>query len=116
MERHGSKEKISTHALTWSATSDKKNAGKIRKFQLTHSRGVRLDFGIKELSQKISTHALTWSATTNRKCRIENSKISTHALTWSATFYSLPRQLSVRISTHALTWSATCKMEKYVMG
>ena len=110
MERHGSKEKISTHALTWSATSDKKNAGKIRKFQLTHSRGVRLDFGIKELSQKISTHALTWSATASKRNDQNELTISTHALTWSATAEQTPPQQQLRISTHALTWSATTKL------
>ena len=83
--------KISTHALTWSATAgtvkipvrdqdfnsrthvecdipDSMNGLPIGLFQLTHSRGVRpvvilINFGLSF----ISTHALTWSATSDRR-------------------------------------------------
>ena len=57
-------QKISTHALTWSATT-----APIRKSQ----------------HFLISTHALTWSATPATTDAAAASTISTHALTWSAT-------------------------------
>ena len=56
--------RISTHALTWSATKIGKN-------------GIAV--------AGISTHALTWSATDSTKFMPKSVKISTHALTWSAT-------------------------------
>ena len=56
--------KISTHALTWSATCTNKRRSGLSAFQLTRSRGARLEDGIaKKLGVNISTHALTWSAT-----------------------------------------------------
>ena len=58
--------RISTHALTWSATSC-----------------IRKQSGWKQ----ISTHALTWSATKGFTLSTESAFISTHALTWSATFH-----------------------------
>ena len=58
------KKEISTHALTWSATSGGINSGYGLRFQLTRSRGAR-----PEIFEKINTHMI----------------ISTHALTWSAT-------------------------------
>ena len=57
--------KISTHALTWSATIS----------ALDSQRPL-----------KISTHALTWSATKAMGMCVDCGKISTHALTWSATY------------------------------
>ena len=99
---------ISTHALTWSATSVK---------NVPMPRLV------------ISTHALTWSATGFEPPMLHQYKISTHALTWSATTVNCDNSflhvyfnsrthvecdgwdliLTGRnsISTHALTWSAT---------
>ena len=62
------------------------NADAFFKFQLTHSRGVRLDAdGEKAEQSMISTHALTWSATQHHCGKNTNISISTHALTWSAT-------------------------------
>ena len=77
---------ISTHALTWSATTGIAPTTPAIKFQLTHSRGVRpagsesrytnknfnsrthvecdfFDFTHWNNAHTISTHALTWSAT-----------------------------------------------------
>ena len=79
---------ISTHALTWSATTGSTDA---------------MD------AQAISTHALTWSATLHLVCGKGKEVISTHALTWSATEYGEKLTIGAKISTHALTWSATCK-------
>ena len=56
--------KISTHALTWSATV--------------------IISAFRSLSS-ISTHALTWSATSSSSAMFCENGISTHALTWSAT-------------------------------
>ena len=59
---------ISTHALTWSATTLKLPDIIMVPFQLTHSRGVRLDDAEQGTEfLRISTHALTWSATTCHK-------------------------------------------------
>ena len=78
--------KISTHALTWSATSAN-NRRPIRiRFQLTHSRGVRPSaIRWRNRTEEISTHALTWSATFRGGMAFWICQISTHALTWSAT-------------------------------
>ena len=80
---------ISTHALTWSATTWSMLSKTRLKFQLTRSRGARQAYG-RDVGNaiSISTHALTWSATIagSRKGVIKN--ISTHALTWSATKFS----------------------------
>ena len=80
----------------------------ISRFQLTHSRGVRLGaMAIDILALGISTHALTWSATIPGYSPARFLYISTHALTWSATEENLITLLIIKISTHALTWSAT---------
>ena len=100
---------ISTHALTWSATALQMQLTRYGTFQLTHSRGVRLDllsyipaagknfnsrthvecdflpYRFVCVSLWISTHALTWSATGLAGCGGADNSISTHALTWSAT-------------------------------
>ena len=77
---------ISTHALTWSATETFLVLPKMILFQLTHSRGVRPQYGLmRPMPIEISTHALTWSATKKINICNKNSRISTHALTWSAT-------------------------------
>ena len=55
---------ISTHALTWSATTAQNIVTKV---------------------YAISTHALTWSATDAVQDIHDHLAISTHALTWSAT-------------------------------
>ena len=57
-------DRISTHALTWSAT--RKALWIVKRIQ-------------------ISTHALTWSATFAQRPAPLALPISTHALTWSAT-------------------------------
>ena len=79
---------ISTHALTWSATTE------------DIARMVQIC---------ISTHALTWSATHAMSVEPTPVEISTHALTWSATEVWNLRACPQSISTHALTWSATCQ-------
>ena len=123
--------RISTHALTWSATAqnpffpanrpdfnsrthvecDTRTAifaVTLPAFQLTHSRGVRRWIVIVlPTVMPISTHALTWSATFGFLFDIFRHAISTHALTWSATQKRCGRRTTCRISTHALTWSAT---------
>ncbi len=123
-------QEISTHALTWSATLYSSFYNFSFRFQLTHSRGVRLLINVTHKApMKISTHALTWSATRICRRKYPTTCISTHALTWSATSCvncrnikakfqlthsrgvrrktSLHAAAQFRISTHALTWSAT---------
>ena len=79
--------KISTHALTWSATNEQPAA---------------------DVQEVISTHALTWSATLKElRQKRKLNMISTHALTWSATPPPSCVVITFNISTHALTWSAT---------
>ena len=79
--------KISTHALTWSATNEQPAA---------------------DVQEVISTHALTWSATLKElRQKRKLNMISTHALTWSATRPTNSPRTRCTISTHALTWSAT---------
>ena len=89
--------RISTHALTWSATVCAKS---------------------KDLPRIISTHALTWSATELLSHTYHIQHISTHALTWSATFRIQFQMFSDWISTHALTWSATLPFASFcaIMG
>ena len=77
---------ISTHALTWSATSE---------------------ILMRIPTNTISTHALTWSATLGKPATPNATEISTHALTWSATTTKTGNKTVLLISTHALTWSAT---------
>ena len=55
---------ISTHALTWRATSN---------------------IYIVDIDRDISTHALTWRATYTQSTTDKVLTISTHALTWRAT-------------------------------
>ena len=60
--------RISTHALTWSATSRAHYPLRKKRFQLTRSRGARLQPRPPPLINRgISTHALTWSATATIK-------------------------------------------------
>ena len=82
---------ISTHALTWSATSTCWDINiSLMTFQLTRSRGARpADCWCEKRFNNISTHALTWSATRpSKNAFVFSSDISTHALTWSATLRS----------------------------
>ena len=73
--------RISTHALTWSAT-------------------FRIQFQM--FSDWISTHALTWSATLPFASFCAIMGISTHALTWSATIaQSLAQRPAVFQLTHS---------------
>ena len=99
--------KISTHALTWSATLSCYALTCSSAFQLTHSRGVRQNTAItSRLTVSISTHALTWSAT-RPVCGLQGR--TEFQLTHSRGVRPLaavcPAMRS--ISTHALTWSAT---------
>ena len=77
---------ISTHALTWSATALQMQLTRYGTFQLTHSRGVRLD-----LLSYIPAAGKNFNSRTHVECdrlrpiRCTARKISTHALTWSAT-------------------------------
>ena len=123
---------ISTHALTWSATALQMQLTRYGTFQLTHSRGVRLD-----LLSYIPAAGKNFNSRTHVECDFLPYRfvcvslwISTHALTWSATGtaqrqqriapkFQLTHSRGVRqvlfdsgvatasISTHALTWSAT---------
>ena len=122
---------ISTHALTWSATSPTA-AAETPTADFNSRAHVERDAqreAIRSEVTAISTHALTWSATRPKSRNLKRNlfqltrsrgarpeldepgtpadRISTHALTWSATG---PRNyiiLNLEISTHALTWSAT---------
>ena len=78
---------VSIHALTRSATTFRQRITLLlRKFQSTHSRGVRRSArGRKQHASSVSIHALTRSATGKM---INNNiviKVSIHALTRSAT-------------------------------
>ena len=123
--------KISTHALTWSATKTKRDILKFVSFQLTHSRGVRHESCfIRQLDIQISTHALTWSATdVELMARNESYDFNsrTHVECDVTGAFQRPGHqgfqlthsrgvrlgamaidiLALGISTHALTWSAT---------
>ena len=128
--------KISTHALTWSATSGFRSINAIIAISthaLTWSATHQYTRAIPSHSE-ISTHALTWSATIssalspsdcnfNSRTHVECDPmdtgiikspppISTHALTWSATISEGTGKIFCYISTHALTWSATDAIRK----
>ena len=135
------KQRISTHALTWSATIVQFDVS-LKMANFNSRTHVECDHILRPLIsfRKISTHALTWSATQPAQTQIQSAMISTHALTWSATMwkhrnksenrFQLTHSRGVRhaqcsashaarISTHALTWSATiprnyCTMEIYI--
>ena len=85
-------QKISTHALTWSATAIMRTNSLILldTFQLTHSRGVRpIDTENKKIELKFQ---LTHSRGVRQRICLGNYHafgISTHALTWSATTFSV---------------------------
>ena len=82
----GIKFDISTHALTWSATSSFYNFSfRSKNFNSRTHVECDLQFFRQTFQQVISTHALTWSATTKTCCNNCRNSISTHALTWSAT-------------------------------
>ena len=78
--------RISTHALTWSATrysvsdymggNDFNSRAHVERDEVKHGEWME---------HNISTHALTWSATKAMGMCVDCGKISTHALTWSAT-------------------------------
>ena len=76
---------ISTHALTWSATTLKLPDIIMVPFQLTHSRGVRPSSGA------IYAFSVNFNSRTHVECdkawKLKSGRriISTHALTWSAT-------------------------------
>ena len=86
---------ISTHALTWSATRGGRCAQPTPEYFNSRAHverdGLSIAFSKKPL--QISTHALTWSATSCCAYSIKIRKISTHALTWSAT--SLPDYMNL---------------------
>ena len=100
---------ISTHALTWSATSWIRINSRNPIFQLTHSRGVRqlyLDSLCDPDNFNSRTHV---ECDIGQKIELIFREISTHALTWSATCPLSSWSACDTISTHALTWSATCR-------
>ena len=124
-------DRISTHALTWRATSAGLIHSAVLLFLPTPSHGGRLaalgvirhngnfyprphmegDRGQLVSSYYhyiISTHALTWRATSKVAISPQQVlEISTHALTWRAT-HAVGHEVDKRlISTHALTWRAT---------
>ena len=81
---------ISTHALTWSATALQMQLTRYGTFQLTHSRGVRLD-----LLSYIPAAGKNFNSRTHVECDFLPYRfvcvslwISTHALTWSATDFA----------------------------
>ena len=121
---------ISTHALTWSATTIFCNSLEVAEFQLTHSRGVRpkipraVNFcfrfqlthsrGVRLYRIGVKAQSIPhFNSRTHVECDIDgmppatSGDISTHALTWSATCIYLFVFKNIIISTHALTWSAT---------
>ena len=120
---------ISTHALTWSATSKVCGSMRLDRFQLTRSRGARLyiflfyffyiNFNSRAHVERDAVAHLAAEEVGNFNSRAhverdgESAKrhpargISTHALTWSATGFDGGDGFRVNISTHALTWSAT---------
>ena len=100
---------ISTHALTWSATSDYGRLQTSRQHFNSRAHVERDPIQSEKcVIVRISTHALTWSATCCDDCSLcALPCISTHALTWSATPDIEMVEGEMCISTHALTWSAT---------
>ena len=99
---------ISIHALLWSATLNYFGSRKKKKFQSTHSCGVR---------RKVHVKGWFWSDFNPRtpvECDGSPSVpfglwigISIHALLWSATEEKEKAILDMAISIHALLWSAT---------
>ena len=99
---------ISTHALTWSATSI-----------ISSSTPSLPHFNSRAHVERDPAVPTIPSATTdfNSRAHVERdlfefeylmiSEISTHALTWSATLSFISSEILRLISTHALTWSAT---------
>ena len=86
MNSVGAEVMISTHALTWSATYHRQTCSTIKKFQLTHSRGVRLACAM--CAKRDAKFQLTHSRGVRPRLILNVNhvaKISTHALTWSAT-------------------------------
>ena len=76
---------ISTHALTWSATTFSVTGTTIFIFQLTHSRGVRHSLK-KSIMGQLHFNSRTHVECDCNTCVLLNVNfISTHALTWSAT-------------------------------
>ena len=98
---------ISTHALTWSATSTGNHHFHERKFQLTHSRGVR---PVMCSSWK---RGARFQLTHSRGVRPRNSRARRHAVNFNSRThvecdnFQIPQEPMPQISTHALTWSAT---------
>ena len=126
--------KISTHALTWSATTcglicarlalhfnsrthvecdPRKKDCRLCVEYFNSRTHVECDAIVAPQPGRkriISTHALTWSATQDGAKNNLPCCISTHALTWSATFQFWTQVPGRFISTHALTWSATISL------
>ena len=121
---------ISTHALTWSATCSPCVSFFIRKFQLTHSRGVRLNAlvspnvallfqlthsrGVRHDLAKSATDLENFNSRTHVEC--DGSTATKNGSSWnfnSRTHVECDPMYPVSgaaspISTHTLTWSATC--------
>ena len=73
---------ISTHALTWSATFKNQIVKTEKKFQLTHSRGVR-PTPIRRRQRSTVRFQLTHSRGVRLKCRKENENDVKFQLTHS---------------------------------
>ena len=103
---------ISTHALTWSATWKLAFLMPIQRFQLTRSRGARPTS--KYLRNAVTiAFQLTRSRGARRKDNTALCFTETFQLTRSrgARLVSVCTAARLRlISTHALTWSATCSL------
>ena len=123
--------KISTHALTWSATGaamgtvaqntnfnsrahverDTEDKTKKRRILNFNSR-AHVERDIPSLSARNHQNHFNSRAHVERDIMRSSSprlimSISTHALTWSATLDGVVIENKDFISTHALTWSAT---------
>ena len=109
-------EKISTHALTWSATSSHiGSCAFLCGFQLTHSRGVRLvwlDVAVLIIVFQL-THSRGVRPTSPDSLHSPknfNSRTHVECDPW---LLDLP--ICIKISTHALTWSATATETRDMM-
>ena len=122
--------KISTHALTWSATWCNSRLESGTEFQLTHSRGVRPGSRnhpyVRLLHFNSRTHVecdVTKSCTTGRMATFQlthSRGVRQHSQTPPSVMHYFNSRTHVEcdadavfigfpadISTHALTWSAT---------
>ena len=108
---------ISTHTLTWSVTSYRRNQ-RLSQADFNSHAHVERDDALPDIISAIiiSTHTLTWSVTSNLLCPKYQYFISTHTLTWSVTGVQNYHRTTIRISTHTLTWSVTHTTAPRIVG